>query len=84
MTNGEYGWSENESNYTGSTLILKGSELNGFSCTFKQSYCHCIAGSTQMTARNNGSIWAGSSFYHCDVNADGSSVCVSSGSGAWE
>ncbi len=84
LTNGEYGWSENESNYTGSTLILKGSELNGFSCTFKQSYCHCIAGSTQMTARNNGSIWAGSSFYHCDVNADGSSACVSSGSGAWE
>ena len=79
LTNGEYGWSENETNYTGNMLILK--ELKG--CTVKQDYCNCGAGSTQMTARNNGSISAGSAFYYCNVNADGSSACVDSGFTGW-
>ena len=78
LTNGEYGWSENESDYTGNALILKQIEdtkIEGVSCTFSAEISNCYDGDSSLSAYPSGMVYLASSYGPCRVNEDGSSYC---------
>ena len=80
LTNGEFGWSENESNYTGSLLILKKLEvIDGFTCEISSHgvYASCSTNnSSGLYANPDGSVIASADGGHyCSVDANGISHC---------
>ena len=80
LTNGEFGWSENESNYTGSLLILKKLEvIDGFTCEISSHgvYASCDTNnSSGLSANPDGSVIASADGGHyCSVDANGISRC---------
>ena len=77
----EYGWSENETDYTGNVLLLKQIEdakIEGISCSFNAySASSCVADSVYLQAAGeDGSVYAYSHEGMCHVDVDGSSKCV--------
>ncbi len=75
LTNIEYGWSENESDYTGNALILKNYQSEGFTCTFTSNYSVCEDQTLALNASSAGFVNAGVLSGSCRVDADGSSSC---------
>ena len=79
LTNGEYGYAENESDYVGNALILKNirdSKIDGISCDFYASNSGCYVGSAGLSALPGGSVDAGvGGVGFCGVYDDGSSSC---------
>ena len=87
LTNGEYGWNESESNYTGNLLILKGYQAEGLKCEFSyenDSVCYDNSFETTATAPvrlvagQEGSAGAYGNDGVCGVNAAGISLCKNS------
>ena len=76
----EYGWSENEADYTGNALILKQIEdakIEGISCNFSAFRSYCGGGSVFLDAISNGNVNAYVVEGGCNVNGDGRSICFS-------
>ena len=80
LTNGEYGYATNPSDYTGNALLLKQIEdakIEGISCTFDAIGSYCDFGSVDLRARSKGNVSARDGVDGCYVYGDGSSVCES-------
>ena len=80
LTNGEYGNSENEADYTGNMLILKNlrdSKIEGISCNFDTVYSTCDVGSVRLYANADGYVAAADGGFLCTVFEDDSSNCGS-------
>ena len=80
LTNGEYGYATNPSDYTGNALLLKQIEdakIEGISCTFDAIGSYCDFGSVDLRARPKGNVSARNGVDGCYVYGDGSSVCES-------
>ena len=80
LTNGEYGYAANSSDYTGNALLLKQIEdakIEGISCTFDAIGSYCDFGSVDLRARSKGNVSARDGVDGCYVYGDGSSVCES-------
>ena len=78
LTNGEYGYAENEADYTGNTLLLKqirDAKIEGISCDFYAGGSYCGDDSVSLSATSNGDVTAGGGAGGCGVGADGSSSC---------
>ena len=75
LTNDEYGWSENEEDYTGNVLKLKkmkDEKIEGVTCSIKESSSYCGG----ITAYPSGKIELDGNFDgSCYVYEDGSSSC---------
>ena len=75
LTNDEYGWSENEEDYTVDVLKLKkmkDEKIEGVTCSIKESSSYC----GDMTAYPSGKIYLDGNFDgSCYVYEDGSSSC---------
>ena len=72
-----YGWSENESDYTGNALILKNlknENIEDLSCSFDAGSSLCNRGIVYLKADSDGRVNASVSG-SCYVEADGSSFC---------
>ena len=79
LTNGEYGYSESETDYTGSVLLLKQIEdakIEGIDCVFGTDNSGCDDGSGGLDVYSDGSVHAGDYDSNCYVNAGGSSICA--------
>ena len=79
LTNGEYGYAENEADYTGNALILKklrDAKIEGISCSFSEDPSSCYADSTELLANPHGNVNAGDGAGYCYVKFAGSSYCV--------
>ncbi len=89
LTNGEYGWSENEADYTGNALILKKIEreiislddtsFENISCTFNEdeSKCNYLI-YVGLYANNDELVYAQDELGQCSVDGHGgSSYCES-------
>ena len=83
LTNDEYGWSENEEDYTGNVLKLKkmkDEKIEGVTCSIKESSSYCGG----MTAYPSGKIELDGNFDgSCYVYEDGSSSCGGSQWSPW-
>ena len=80
LTNGEYGYAENEADYTGNALILKklrDAKIEGISCTFNAGSSYCTVDSVNLSAISGGFVHADDVDGYCHVNDDGSSFCES-------
>ena len=80
LTDGEYGYAENESDYTGSMLILKNlrdKNIDGLSCGFGVNSYSCSNGSVHLVAGVDVSVSAGNSDGSCNVYGDSGSYCES-------
>ncbi len=91
LTNGEYGYKENESDYTGSALILKSLRDENkadeyLSCSFNENEMYCINPGVALNAHSNDSVDSCGSLIsqgvegvegYCYVLSDGSSHCTS-------
>ena len=80
LTNGEYGYAENEADYTGNALILKqikDAKIEGIICVFTANDSYCNVGSVNLYASSTGSVNADGDGGNCYVDGDGSSRCVS-------
>ncbi len=82
LTNGEYGYAENEDDYTGNMLILKNiRDAEGISFSFGAKGSSCNAARVYFLVNPNGSVSSvtarNSGDGDCDVKADGSSNCES-------
>ena len=78
LTNGEYGYAENEVNYIGSTLILKNlrdAKIDGISCDFNVSKSTCEDASLSLNAYTDGYVSAADAGGRCRVNGVGASNC---------
>ena len=81
LTNGEYGYAENEADYTGNALILKNlrdAKIEGIGCSFSNLYANCYDDSSitpNLRAKANGSVVVIYRDSTCDVYVDGSSDC---------
>ena len=77
----EYGWSENEADYTGNVLLLKQIEdakIEGISCYFAAySASSCGDGSVYLGAAGNGDSVYAQGDGQCIFQDDGSSDCLS-------
>ena len=76
----EYGWSENEADYTGNALILKQIEvkkIEGISCSFDAGGSNCDYGSVGLRADAGGLVRAGDDVGYCNVFDGGISYCES-------
>ena len=80
----EYGWSENEADYTGNMLILKklkDAKIEGISCDFSEgnsnggSYCRYDSVILKVYPYGNVSVFDIEDGY-CSVTGDGGSVCA--------
>ena len=74
----EYGYAENEADYTGSALILKNlrdAKIEGISCGFYTSGSGCDYGTINLSANPDGSVTATDGDGYCIVIDDGSSHC---------
>ena len=76
LTNEEYGWAENETDYTGSMLILKGLKDKDYNCNFDRGLSVCFAGSIQLGSYSTNDVFTGNSSSACLVSMDGSSNCM--------
>ena len=73
-----YGYAENEANYAGNALILKGLQDEGFSCYFDANSSNCYDRSVDLLASSIGFVGAYSDGdAGCYVIGDGSSNCES-------
>ena len=72
-----YGYAENEANYAGNALILKGLQDEGFGCYFDAYDAYCNGGSVGLHADSDGNVFANVGNDYCRVLGDGSSDCVS-------
>jgi len=70
-----YGYSTDESEYTGNMLILKGLRNEGLICNFSESYSYCSVGSVFLRTSSNGLVYAYAHRVDCSVTDDGSSYC---------
>ena len=80
LTNGEYGYATNPSDYTGNALLLKQIEdakIEGISCTFDAICSYSDFGSVDLRARSKGNVSARDGVDGCYVYGDGSSLCDS-------
>ena len=80
LTSGEYGYSENESDYTGNMLNLKNirdAKIEGISCRFGADYSICNVDSVTLFANSDGNVNAFGDEGICGVIASGSSNCES-------
>ena len=80
LTNGEYGYATNPSDYTGNALLLKQIEdakIEGTSCRFYASDSDCNDGSVTLTAYSDVYVSACDGECDCYVYGDGSSLCDS-------
>ena len=75
LTTGEYGWSENEDDYTGNILILKGLKDAGLDCEGDENSFSCSDGSAYLSANEDGVVSSYDADGCCDVNSLGTSVC---------
>ena len=78
----EYGWSENEADYTGNMLILKklkDAKIEGISCNFSEgnSGSYCNGGSVDLRVYPYGNVTVTDiEDGHCSVTGDGGSICM--------
>ena len=76
-----YGYAENEADWTGNYLILKGLQSEGISCDFSEIDSHCTDESVHLFASSGGRASAYPDalyeFGDCYVFRDGSSTCES-------
>ena len=80
LTNGEYGYAANPSNYTGNALILKklrDAKIEGVSCDFNPGSSNCYDGYVTLDATDDGSVDANGADGNCYVDGGGSSRCES-------
>ena len=80
LMNGEYGYSENESDYTGNVLIIKKIEdekNEGIRCDFSASNSGCYGDSIEFHAMSTTDVHVFGADGSCSVSVDGSSSCVS-------
>ena len=80
LTNGEYGYAENPSDYTGNVLLLKkikDAKIEGISCSFNpfDEGC-CRVDNGHLCAHPAGDVDAHVDIGGCAVKADGSSYCA--------
>ena len=78
LTNGEYGYAENEADYTGNVLILKNlrdEKIDNMECNFLVGSTLCNASSVSLRADSNHRVDAGGAVGYCYVNAGGRSIC---------
>ena len=74
----EYGYAENEADYTGNVLILKKIEdakIEGESCSFGANHSYCGVGSVSLHAYSKGYVEAFVKGGYCSVHVGGSSAC---------
>ena len=78
----EYGWSENEADYTGNMLILKNlkdAKIEGISCNFSEgnsgSYCNDDSVTLRVYPYGNVTV-TDIEDGHCSVTGDGGSICM--------
>ena len=80
LTNGEYGYAENEADYIGNVLLLKqinDARIEGISCYFLARGSACSDGSFGLGADSRGRVDAPGGGGNCYVDVDGSSSCES-------
>ena len=78
LTNGEYGYAANPSDYTGNALILKklrDAKIEGISCNFNATRSNCIDDAVNLSAYMGGTVGAFVGDGVCRVYSVGSSVC---------
>ena len=78
LTNGDYGYAENEADYTGNVLLLKQIEdakIEGISCNFDKYDSYCFDGSVSLTAYSNGLVRAYNLDGSCYVDDVSGSYC---------
>ena len=76
-----YGYSENESNYTGNALILKklrDEKIEGISCSFSVNGSYCTDNYVNFNADESGNVIASVVGKYCGVDSVGSSLCSGS------
>ena len=80
LTYGEYGYAENEADYTGNALILKklsDEKIAGISCTFNAFGFSCNDGSVYLKAESTGLVDALDGDGDCSIDTARSSYCLS-------
>ena len=80
LTNGEYGYAENEADYTGNMLNLKNirdAKIEGIGCGFNALGSNCSYDSVYLTASSYGDVNASAGEGVCIVDVVGSSSCES-------
>ena len=75
LTTGEYGWSENEDDYTGNMLILKRLKDAGLNCEGDENVFSCDDGSTYLSADTEGLVSSYDAVGSCDVDSFEISAC---------
>ena len=74
-----YGYSENESNYTGNALILKklrDEKIESISCSFGVNGSYCTDNSVNFNADESGNVIASIVGKYCGVDSVGNSNCA--------
>ncbi len=74
LTNDEYGWSENETDYTGNMLILKkirDEKIEGISCSFDADHSYCQADSIRLGVKYDGDVYSSDSGCACHLDSCG-------------
>ena len=80
LTNGEYGYAANPSDYTGNALLLKqidDAKIEGISCSFDVRNSSCNADYVYLYAISTGRVDVHDVLNYCFVDGDGSSYCGS-------
>ena len=75
-----YGYSENESNYTGNALILKNLEnekIEDITCSFRKIESGCNSDSVNLIVDSTGYVLAHADDGSCSISRGGSSTCKS-------